>query len=164
MSFLLSIALFYANGFQANCRVTKSSFPHIWNMASSSYAMHASFNQVYRSSLCLPNLQNPSQRCLTASRARTSPANTSTTARERRYILWLTMPIKHMPLPCPRQASPRREYRTSSQETAKISRKSTPTFSQNYRPGSRTVRRVLSWIVRPWPGMWRKRRCYHSSS
>lgn len=82
-----------ANSSTANSPATKSSSPHTSRTACSTCTMHASFNQVFRSSPCWPSRPSLSLKSLTASRAKTLPASTSTMEKEHRFTLSPTMPI-----------------------------------------------------------------------
>ena len=76
-----------------NFPATKSSFPHTSRMEFSTCTMHASFNLVSLSSPCWQSRRSRSPKCSIASRARTSPASTSTMEKEHRSTLLLTTRI-----------------------------------------------------------------------
>jgi len=71
----------------ANFLATRLSFLHTSRTESSTCTTHASSNLVFLSSPCWQSLQSQSPKCSIASRARTSPASTSTMEREHRSTL-----------------------------------------------------------------------------
>jgi hypothetical protein len=145
-------------------QVTKSSFQQCWSMAFCSCAKTVDCNPVYHSNLCLPSQRNPSQRSLTALKAKILHASTSTTESEPKSISSRTTPIWkwRRQLRPPERATA--GYPTFSLGTRRICPRNIQIFSQNYPLGSKKAQRALFWTAKQWPGTWLKRKSYHSNS